>query len=57
MKYFNSSDLPLSQEMKNYWIENGYLVIENFYKDEECKNLIKRSQYLIEKENYMKLYN
>ena len=52
MKYFNSSDLPLSQEMKNYWINNGYLVIENFYKDEECKNLIKRSQYLIEKENF-----
>ena len=52
MKYFSSSDLPISKEMKDYWTNNGYLVIENFYKYEECINLINRSQFLIEKSDF-----
>ncbi len=52
MKYFNSLDLPLTKQMKDYWLENGYLVIEDFYTKQECDDLIDRSSFLIEKNNF-----
>ena len=51
MKYFSTNDLPLNDEMINFWNNNGYLVIENFNTDKECDELMKRSSYLIEQIN------
>ena len=50
--YFNKTDLPLTNEMLNFWSDNGYLVIENFKSHEECDELIKRSQELIEEQDF-----
>ena len=43
MKYFSINDLPLNDEMINFWNNNGYLVIENFNTDKECDELMERS--------------
>ena len=45
MKYFSTNDLPLNDEMINFWNNNGYLVIENFNTDKECDELMERSSY------------
>ena len=52
MKYFSTNDLPLNDEMINFWNNNGYLVIENFNTDKECDELMERSSYLIEQNNF-----
>ena len=52
MQYFNLSDKSFNNEMYYYWKNNGYLVFENFYKKEECDELINRSHYLIEKNDF-----
>ena len=52
MKYFSTNDLPLNDEMINFWNNNGYLVIENFNTDKECDELMERSSYLIEHNNF-----
>ena len=38
--------------MINFWNNNGYLVIENFNTDKECDELMERSSYLIEHNNF-----
>ena len=43
---FNKS--IFSKEMKNFWNVNGFLVIENFFSDDECEEMISRARYLIE---------
>ena len=48
MSYFNFSDLPFSSKMSKFWKEKGYIVIEDFYTEDQCDQLIHRSQYLIE---------
>jgi hypothetical protein len=35
-----------------FWNDNGYLVIENFNTDKECDELMERSSYLIEHNNF-----
>ncbi len=50
--YFNKTDLPLNNEMLNFWKDNGYLVIENFKSHKECDELINRSQELIEEQDF-----
>ncbi len=52
MKYFSTNDLPLNDEMIKFWNDNGYLVIENFNTDKECDELMERSSYLIEHNNF-----
>ena len=47
MNYFNRTNLPFNKKMKNFWDDNGYLVIENFYSDNECDLLINKSEKLI----------
>ena len=42
MKRFNRDHLPFTNEMKDEWIKNGFLVIENFYTNKEC-NILKNS--------------
>ena len=51
MNYFNKIDLPMNNEMVNFWNENGYLVIEDFNSAEECDKIIERSSYLIDNNN------
>jgi len=34
--------------MSDFWEDNGYIVIEDFYTEDQCNQLIHRSQYLIE---------
>ena len=41
---FNKSNLPINNDMLNFWNENGYLIIENFKTEEECDSLIQRSK-------------
>ena len=47
MTYFNRTNLPFNQKMQNFWDDNGYLVIENFYSNNECDLLINKSEKLI----------
>ena len=47
MKRFNRDQLPFTNEMKDEWIENGFLVIENFYTNDECDALRDRANFLI----------
>ena len=49
MTYFNSFDLPFSTKMSKFWEDKGYIVIEDFYTEDQCNKLIDRSKYLIEK--------
>jgi phytanoyl-CoA hydroxylase len=49
---FNKSNLPINNEMLNFWNENGYLIIENFKTEEECDSLIERSIKLIEEQDF-----
>ncbi len=49
---FDKSDLPMSDDMVNFWEDNGYLIIENFKTNEECDELIKRSKELIEEQDF-----
>ena len=48
MNYFKKTDLPMNDEMINFWNENGYLVIEGFNSAEECDKIIERSSFLID---------
>ena len=50
--YYNKSDLPLNNEMLNFWHNNGYLIIEDFKTHEECDELINRSKELIEEQDF-----
>ena len=44
---FNRNNLPFSSNMKNFWDQNGFLVIDNFYTNKECDNLRKRADELV----------
>ena len=50
--YYNKSDLPLNEEMLNFWNNNGYLIIEDFKTHKECDELINRSKELIEEQDF-----
>ena len=52
--YFNRSDLPFNSKMKSFWDKEGFLVIDNFYSNEECDNLKKRANYLVKNFDYKK---
>ena len=47
MKRFNRDHLPFTNEMKDEWIKNGFLVIENFYTNNECDELKDRANNLV----------
>ena len=49
MKRFNRDHLPFTNEMKDEWIKDGFLVIENFYTNNECDELRDRANYLVGK--------
>jgi len=47
MKKFNRTQLPFSKEMLEEWNNRGFLIIENFYSNEECDNLRNRADLLV----------
>ncbi len=49
---FDKTDLPMTDNMLNFWKDNGYLIIENFKTNEECDELIRRSKELIEQQDF-----
>lgn len=44
---FRRSHLPFSDQMKNYWDDNGFLIVENFYTNAECDKLRDRANFLV----------
>ena len=50
--YYNKSDLPLNNEMLNFWNNNGYLIIQDFKTHKECDELINRSKELIDEQDF-----
>jgi len=48
METFKRSNLPLNNQMSNFWDKNGYLVIENFYLEDECNSLMYQAENLID---------
>ena len=50
-KHYSKSDLPFSGEMKYFWKENGFLIINDFYSEEECNKLRLRANTLVNKFN------
>ena len=55
MTVFNRENLPFNNTMKNFWEENGFLVINNFYSNAECDVLINKSDELIKNFNIQKI--
>ena len=51
-KHYSKSDLPFSGEMKYFWKENGFIIIDNFYSSKECEKLRKRTKKLVENFDY-----
>ncbi len=49
---FTKENLPFDNKMLNFWHKNGFIVINDFYTDTECDDLIKRSKFLIEKNDF-----
>jgi phytanoyl-CoA hydroxylase len=49
MNIYNRNNLPINDEIKKSWDDNGFIIIENFYSSIECNKLIKRSEQLIDK--------
>ena len=44
---FNRSNLPFTNQMKDSWDDNGFLIIENFYTSTECDKLRDRANFLV----------
>ena len=47
VKYFFRNQLPFNKEMKFFWEKNGYLIINDFYSEEECNELRNRAKLLV----------
>ena len=47
MERFNRNNLPFDDKMYKTWNKNGFVVIENFYSNDECDNLINRADLLV----------
>ena len=47
MKRFDRIELPFTNSMDEEWNKNGFLVIENFYSNEECDNLRNKANLLV----------
>ena len=48
-KHFFRKELPFNQQMKSFWEENGFLIIDDFYSEDECNKLRKRANSLVKK--------
>ncbi len=50
IKYFTRNNL-LNNSIKSFWLNNGFLVIENFFLDDECDKLRNHANKLIDEFN------
>ena len=48
-KHFYRKELPFNKQMKSFWEENGFLIIDDFYSEDECNKLRKRANSLVKK--------
>ena len=48
-KHFSRKELPINQQMKSFWEENGFLIIDDFYSEEECNKLRNRADILVKR--------
>ena len=51
MYKFNRIDLPFNDNMDFFWNNNGYLILEDFYSNQECDELRNRANFLIKHNN------
>ena len=51
LKHFSRKELPFNQEMKSFWKKNGFLIIDDFFTEKECKEVYKRAEFLIKEFN------
>jgi len=51
MYKFNRIDLPFNDNMDFFWNNNGYLILEDFYSNQECDELRNRANFLIKQFN------
>ena len=51
-KHYSRNDLPFDEEMKSFWNENGFIIIDNFYKENECDKLRFRTKELVKNFDY-----
>ena len=59
-KHFSFSELPFNDEMKLFWEDNGFIIIDNFYSDKNCDELKERSNHLIknfDSSNHKSIFN
>ena len=47
-KRFHRKDLSLNNEIISFWNSNGFIVIEDFYNNEECNKLKSKAEKLVE---------
>ena len=47
MLNFDRNNLPFDKDVKNFWKTNGFVVIKNFYTDQECDALRDRANKLV----------
>ena len=58
ISYFDKNN-DISSSMLSFWLNNGFLIIDKFYSNDECGNLKKRvyeliNSYLLEDRVYLK---
>ncbi len=51
-RHFSRKDLPFNSEMKSFWNENGFIIIDNFYSYNECDKLRSRTLELVKEFDY-----
>ena len=51
-KHFSRDNLPFNEEMLSFWNENGFIIIDNFYTNNECDKLRKRTEELVDNFDY-----
>ena len=49
LKYFFKKQLPFTKEMNFFWKKNGFLIINDFYSEEDCDELRNRAKILVKK--------
>ena len=47
LKYFFKKQLPFTKEMNFFWKKNGFLIINDFYSEEDCDELRNRAKILV----------
>ena len=59
-KHFSRKELPFNFQMKSFWEENGFLIIDDFYSGNECNKLRNQADKLVKKFNpseYKSVFN